>query len=101
MKIKNSKNAKNVLACMVAIEMLAIQFFVSPYIMEEKFEYYVPFNQNSEEDDEKDKNINTRKLVRKNVYLQNSNSTKQVHYDSSYHRNARNTLGKPNYYGKN
>lgn len=99
MKIKNSKNAKNVLACMVAVEMFAMQFFVPPYIIEEKFVISLPFRQNSEEDDEKNKNTNTRKLVKKNASIQNSNN-KQVHYDTSYHRNARNSLRKPNYYGK-
>lgn len=37
MKIKNNRMSKNVLACMVAVEMFAMQFFVPPYITEEVF----------------------------------------------------------------
>lgn len=57
MKIKNVEGAKNVLACMVAVELLVMQFRVPPYIMEEKFVLEEPIYE--------EENAITRKLTKR------------------------------------
>lgn len=41
MKIIKNRNAKNILACMLAVELYAMQFFMPPYKVEEYFVHYV------------------------------------------------------------
>ncbi len=82
MKIINIKNAKNAVACMVAVELLAMQFYVPPFEREESFVLEEPSL-------EEDKNV-SRKLEKKE---------RNLFSNSSYSRNARNSLNKSNYYG--
>lgn len=84
MKIKNVRTAKNVIACFVSINLLATQMVIPPFKREE--EYMLSSYEDSMKLDR------TRKLMKKNN-LENHNTT--------YHRNARNSLGKPNYNPKN
>lgn len=48
MKIKNVRNAKNVLAIIIAVEMLAMQCYIPPYRVEEIFELEQPVLEESE-----------------------------------------------------
>ena len=84
MKIKNVRAVRNMIACFVSINLLVSQMAIPPFKREEEYTL------NSYEDSVK---LNrTRKLTNKNN-LGNQNTT--------YHRAARNSLGKPNYYPKN
>ncbi len=38
MKIKSVRNAKNVLACIIAVEILAMQYYVPPFRSEDSYE---------------------------------------------------------------
>lgn len=60
MEINKIRNAKNVFASFLAIEIYAMHFFVPPYKIEEKYYYSKPFI--SEEPDKS--NAYTRKLVK-------------------------------------
>lgn len=103
MKIISVKNPKNVLACAIAMELCITNilglsymesktefgketitglnnFSISPYLPERKYEFKQSLGYEN--------NNLSRKRAKKN-----SNP-----YDSSYYRNARNSLNKPNYF---
>lgn len=82
MKIFKVRTAKNALACLVAVQVYAMQFFVPPYLVENEYSFNV--------EHKKGKQGVSRKLTKNN----NNN------FNSSNYRNARNSLTKPNYYGK-
>lgn len=58
MKIKTIKSAKNILACMVAVELYAMHYFVPPYMMEKNFELVQPIY---EEDFDHSRKLSKRK----------------------------------------
>lgn len=80
MKINSVRNAKNVLAIIIAVEMLSTQYYIPPYRLEESFEL---------EQLEESKGFSRKLSKRKN----------NSRFDGiSYSRRARNSLNKPNYY---
>lgn len=82
MRIKNVRTAKNAVACFVAIDLFAMGMFLPPFRIEEEYTYNNSYESNMEYS-------STRKLVKKND---------SRNYDTTYRRNARNSLGKGNYY---
>ncbi len=81
MRIKNVRTAKNVVACLVAVDLFAMGTFLPPFKVEEEYTFN-GYENNMEYS-------STRKLVKKNDFR---------NYDTTYRRNARNSLGKANYY---
>lgn len=69
MKIRNVRNAKNGLAIIIAIELLAMQYYVPPFRREENFEL--------EQSSLEESNGISRKLSKKrnNLYLKSKRYT--------------------------